>query len=130
MRCLVCATEMYVTQVEQDLTIPIPGFEHQTLECLECGDIERRRMFTREKTQPISPSQRRKYERAMKPRTAREAFEKVRSWHAALAAERAAERTATAAVATIKEIAAEFDRKWHSLIPRCQSSPPGPSTRE
>ena len=39
MRCLVCAAEMYVTQVEQDRTMPVPGFEHHTLECLECGDI-------------------------------------------------------------------------------------------
>jgi len=127
MRCLVCAAEMYVTQVEQDRTMPVPGFEHHTLECLECGDIERRLVFTREKTQPISPSQRRKTECIVKPRTPVEAFERVRSRHAALAAERTAERTATAAVATIKEIAEEFDRKWHNPIPRCQSSPSGPS---
>ena len=123
MRCLVCAAEMYVTQVEQDRTMPVPGFEHHTLECLECGDIERRLVFAREKTQPISPSQRRKTECVVKPRTPVEAFERVRSRHAALAAE----RTATAAVATIKEIAEEFYRKWHNLIPRCQSSPSGPS---
>src|SRR5262249_48169401 len=62
MRCLMCAAEMYVTQVVQDGTMPVPGFEHHTLECLECGDIERRLVFTREKTQPISPSYRRKKE--------------------------------------------------------------------
>src|SRR5439155_18238793 len=123
MRCLVCAAEMYVMQVEQDRTMPVPGFEHHTLECLECGDIERRLVFTREKTQPISPSQRRKTECIVKPRTPVEAFERVRSRNAALAAE----RTATAAVATIKEIAEEFYRKWHNLIMRCQSSPSGPS---
>jgi hypothetical protein len=58
-----CAAEMYVTQVVQDGTMPVPGFEHHTLECLECGEIERRLVFTREKTQPISPSLRRKKER-------------------------------------------------------------------
>src|SRR5262252_2355413 len=41
MRCLMCAAEMYVTQVVQDDTMPVPGFEHHTLECLECGNIER-----------------------------------------------------------------------------------------
>jgi hypothetical protein len=75
MRCLMCAAEMYVTQVAQDGTISVPGFEHHTLECLECGDIERRLVFTREKTQPISPSLRRKKERIVKPRTPMEAFE-------------------------------------------------------
>src|SRR5258706_10777425 len=112
-RCLVCAAEIYVTQVVQDGTMPVPGFEHHTLECLECGDIERRLVFTREKTQPISPSHRRKNKHIVKPRTPMEAFEKVRSRHAALAAERAAERAAAEAVARIKEIAEEFDRKWN-----------------
>jgi hypothetical protein len=118
MRCLVCAAEMYVTQVEQDGTMPVPGF--RTLECLECGDIERRLVFTREKTQPISPSDRRKIERVVNPRTPMKAFEKVRSRHAALAAQRAAERAATAAVASMKEIAEEFHRKWDNLVPLCR----------
>jgi hypothetical protein len=108
---------MYVTQVVEDDTMPVPGFEHHTLECLECGDIERRLVFTREKTQPISPSYRRKMERIVKPRTPMEAFEKVRRRDAALAARRAADRTATAAVARIEEIATEFARKWDHLIP-------------
>jgi hypothetical protein len=43
-------------------------------------------VFTREKTQPISPSYRRKKERIVKPRTPMEAFERVRSRDAALAA--------------------------------------------
>jgi hypothetical protein len=67
MRCLMCAAEMHVTQVVQDDTMPVLGFEHHTLECLECGNIERRLVFTREKTQPISPSDRRKKERIVKP---------------------------------------------------------------
>jgi hypothetical protein len=130
MRCLVCAAEMYVTQVVQDGTMPVPGFEHHTLECLECGDIERRLVFTREKTQPLSPSDRRKKERVVKPRTPMEAFEKVRRRDAAFAAERAAERTATAAVANIKAITEEFHRKWDNLILRRQSSPPEASPSE
>src|SRR6516162_11646829 len=93
MRCLICAAEMYVTQVVQDDTMPVPGFEHHTLECLECGNIERRLVFTREKTQPVSPSYRRKKERIVKPRTPMEAFERVRRRDAALAAQRAADRS-------------------------------------
>jgi uncharacterized Zn finger protein len=127
MRCLMCAAEMYVTQVVQDDTMPVPGFEHHTLECLECGNIERRLVFTREKTQPISPSYRRKKERIVKPRTPMEAFERVRRRDAALAAQRAADRTATAAGVRIKEIATEFVRKWDNLIPPRQSSPSEPS---
>ena len=127
MRCLVCAAEMYVMQVEQDRTMPVPGFEHHTLECLECGDIERRLVFTREKTQPISPSLRRKKERIVKPRTPMEAFERVRRRDAALAAQRAADRTATAAVARIQEIAKEFAQKWDNFIPPRQSSRSEPS---
>jgi uncharacterized Zn finger protein len=127
MRCLMCAAEMHVTQVVQDDTMPVPGFEYHTLECLECGNIERRLVFTREKTQPISPSYRRKKERIVKPRTPMEAFERVRRRDAALAAQRAADRTATAAGVRIKEIATEFARKWHNLIPPRQSSPSEPS---
>jgi uncharacterized Zn finger protein len=127
MRCLMCAAEMYVTQVVQDDTMPVPGFEHHTLECLECGNIERRLVFTREKTQPVSPSYRRKKERIVKPRTPMEAFERVRRRDAALAAQRAADRTATAAGVRIKEIATEFARKWDNLIPPRQSSPSEPS---
>jgi uncharacterized Zn finger protein len=123
MRCLMCAAEMYVTQVVQDGTISVSGFEQHTLECLECGDIERRLVFTREKTQPISPSLKRKKERIVKPRTPVEAFERVRRRDAALASQRAADRAATAAVARIQEIAKEFARRWDNLIPPRQSSP-------
>ena len=127
MRCLMCAAEMDVTHVVQDGTMQVPGFEHHTLECLECGDIERRLVFTREKTQPISPSLRLKKQRIVKPRTPMEAFERVRRRDEALAAQRAADRTATAAVARIKEIATEFARRWDNLIPHRQSSPSEPS---
>jgi len=122
-----CAAEMYVTQVVQDYTMPVPGFELHTLECLECGNIERRLVFTREKTHPISPSYRRKKERIVKPRTPMEAFERVRRRDAALAAQRAADRTATAAVARIQEIAKEFAQKWDNFIPPRQSSRSEPS---
>jgi hypothetical protein len=124
MRCLVCAAEMYVTQVVEDGTMPVPGFEHHTLECLECGAIERRLLLTREKTQPISPSDRRKIERIVKPRTPMEAFEKVRRRDATLAAERAADKAVKAAVATVEEIAETFRRKWENLASAFEK-PPG-----
>jgi uncharacterized Zn finger protein len=125
MRCLVCAADMYVTQVVQDGTMPVPGFEHHTLECLECGAIEHRRLvFTREKTQPISPSDRNKIERTVKPRTPMEAFEKVRRREATLAAQRAADATVKAAVATVEEIAETFHRKWRNLASAFEK-PPG-----
>ena len=86
-------------------------------------------VFTRKKTQPILPSYRRKKERIVKPRTPMEAFERVRRRDAALAAQRAADRTATAAGVRIKEIATEFAQKWDDLIPprRASSSEPPPS---
>src|SRR5262249_50823430 len=56
-------------------------------------------------------------------RTPMEAFERVRRRDAALAAQRAADRTATAAGVRIKEIATECARKWDNLIPPRQSSP-------
>jgi hypothetical protein len=130
MRCLMCAAEMHVTQVVQDDTMPVPGFEHHTLECLECGNIERRLVFTREKTQPISPSYRRKKERLVKPKTPMETFERVRRRDAALAARRAADRTATAGVASINKIAEEFRRKWDNLIPSPASATIRPSDNQ
>jgi hypothetical protein len=116
---------MYVTQVVEDDTMPVPGFEYHTIECFECGAIERRQLvFTREKTQPISPSDRRKKERIVKPRTPMEAYEKVRRRHATLAAERAAEKAVKAAVATVEEIAETFHRKWENLASAFEK-PPG-----
>jgi hypothetical protein len=51
--------------------MPAFGFEHHTM---ERGAIEHRLVFTREKTQPISPSHRRKFERVVKPKTPNEAL--------------------------------------------------------
>src|SRR3984893_6478296 len=48
MRCMACGAEMILTNVVQDDTIGVPGFEHQTFMCSECHDLERRFVFTKQ----------------------------------------------------------------------------------
>ncbi len=48
MRCLVCAAEMRLAEVVPDATMPVPGYEHHTFRCPQCGDEERRLAFARE----------------------------------------------------------------------------------
>ena len=48
MRCMACGAEMILTNVVQDDTIGVPGFEHQTFRCSECHDLERRFVFTKQ----------------------------------------------------------------------------------
>jgi hypothetical protein len=47
MRCLLCNAEMILMEVVEDDTILVPGFEHHTLMCSECHDVERRFIFTK-----------------------------------------------------------------------------------
>jgi len=47
MRCLVCNAEMILMKVDQDDTMPVPGFERRTFMCSECHDVERRFVFTK-----------------------------------------------------------------------------------
>jgi hypothetical protein len=48
MRCMACGAEMQVVQVVPDNTLLVPGYEHHTLQCSGCNDIERRLVFNRE----------------------------------------------------------------------------------
>ena len=48
MRCMACGAEMHVVQVVPDNTLMVPGYEHHTLQCSGCNDIERRLVFNRE----------------------------------------------------------------------------------
>jgi hypothetical protein len=48
MRCMACGAEMILTNVVQDETMAVPGFEHQTFMCSECHDVERRFVFTKQ----------------------------------------------------------------------------------
>jgi hypothetical protein len=54
MRCFACGEEMRVVEVVPDDTMPVPGYEHHTLECPGCHDVERRLQFARE-IEPVEP---------------------------------------------------------------------------
>jgi hypothetical protein len=45
---MACGEEMRLVQVVPDDTMPVPGYEHHTLECPGCHEVERRLVFTRE----------------------------------------------------------------------------------
>jgi hypothetical protein len=49
MRCMVCGAEMRVMQVVPDDTMMVPGYEHHTLQCTGCNDVEQRLVFSRER---------------------------------------------------------------------------------
>jgi hypothetical protein len=48
MRCMACGEEMRVVRVVPDDTMPVAGYEHHTLECPACHEVESRLAFTRE----------------------------------------------------------------------------------
>lgn len=50
MRCMACGAEMRVVQVVPDETLEVPGYEHHTLQCSGCNDVEQRLVFNREST--------------------------------------------------------------------------------
>ena len=50
MLCIACGAEMRLVQAVPDTTMMVTGYEHHTLQCTGCNDIERRLVFTREKT--------------------------------------------------------------------------------
>src|SRR5262249_41650183 len=52
MRCLRCGAEMYLAHVAPDNTMPVPGYEHHSLKCSECGDTERRLVFAGDEVSP------------------------------------------------------------------------------
>jgi len=54
MRCMVCGTEMRLTQSVPDETMLVPGFEHHTLVCPSCRDEEQRLVFVNHSA-PLSP---------------------------------------------------------------------------
>jgi len=57
MRCLACGAEMRVVEVVADDTMMVPGYEHHTLQCMGCDEVERRLVFSREGTsRPAKPA--------------------------------------------------------------------------
>src|ERR1700687_3618967 len=55
MRCLGCGAEMQLTNVAQADAMMIPGFEHHTMTCPVCGDVERRLVFGRREQRAETP---------------------------------------------------------------------------
>jgi len=49
---MACGEEMRLVQVVPDDAMPVPGYEHHTLECPGCHEVERRLVFTRE-SEPV-----------------------------------------------------------------------------
>jgi hypothetical protein len=50
MRCMACGAEMRLVQVVPDDTMMVAGYERHTLQCTGCNDVERRLVFSRQKT--------------------------------------------------------------------------------
>ena len=50
MLCLACGAEMRLMQAIPDTTMMVTGYEHHTLQCTACNEIERRLVFVRQKT--------------------------------------------------------------------------------
>jgi hypothetical protein len=57
MRCLGCGAEMQLTNVAQADAMMIPGFEHHTMTCPVCGDVERRLVFGRREQRAEPPGE-------------------------------------------------------------------------
>jgi hypothetical protein len=62
MRCMACGAEMRLMQVVPDDTMMVAGYEHHTLQCTGCDEVERRLVFSRKKTPvdsvPAAPEKR------------------------------------------------------------------------
>ena len=50
MRCMLCGADMRLIEVVPDDTAMVAGYERHTLQCTSCNDVERRLVFSREKT--------------------------------------------------------------------------------
>src|SRR5262245_32376964 len=53
MHCMSCGAEMRLMQVVRDNTMMVPGYEHHTMQCMGCNEVERRFVFSRESTEPV-----------------------------------------------------------------------------
>jgi len=99
MRCLSCGAQMRLQQVAGDESAPVAGFEHHTFMCSACGEVERRRVFTKERTPSILA-------------------------HGALAISppRAMADEGTAVPTLAKRMRATFSRAWQAVAPRKPSA--------
>ena len=57
MLCMACGAEMRLMSAVPDETLMVPGYEHHTLQCMGCNDIERRLVFNRERAAQAAAEQ-------------------------------------------------------------------------
>jgi len=73
-------------QVVPDATLEVPGYEHHTLQCSGCNDVERRLVFNRESAaraaEPVSPAAANSSERVAVPSAWKRAVAMFRGRHA------------------------------------------------
>lgn len=127
MRCVGCGENMRLVQAAADRTMMVPGYEHQTLECPGCREVERRLVFARPiaplpdellrvpSGTPASPTPK-QHERMHAPKAWPRALERLRSRQSALK-----ER---AEVARASEAVRQFHQTWDALMPHCRDAPP------
>src|ERR1700680_4456981 len=96
MRCIGCGEEMRLVQAVADHTMMVPGYEHQTLECPGCHEVERRLVFARPigrlpgepmrlpSGTPASTTAPKQHDRMDAPKTWSRALERLRSQQSAL----------------------------------------------
>jgi hypothetical protein len=130
MRCMACGEEMRVVQVVPDATMPVPGYEHHTLECPACHEVERRLIFIRE-MEPVP------FEPRTLPPLAREdevtasagaaANPSVKTWARALDRLRVQQTSLQErkALAKASQAADEFRRDWDDIV-RTRRPAPSP----
>jgi hypothetical protein len=54
---MACGAEMRLMSAVPDETLMVPGYEHHTLQCMGCNDIERRLVFNRERAAQAAAEQ-------------------------------------------------------------------------
>ena len=141
MRCLACGAEMRVSQIVPDDSMPVRGYAQRTLECPDCGEVERRLTFTGDTalSDPEAPSQSNPTGTAPAPSAQRDAHaddpdeaaparweqavEKLRVRHTVLALQAAAQRPAQTIADERSTPADEFDRLWDDLAVPPRASP-------
>jgi hypothetical protein len=51
MHCMACGAEMILVKVIEDVTMPVPGFEHRAYMCSLYNETEHRLVFNKRETQ-------------------------------------------------------------------------------
>jgi hypothetical protein len=56
MRCMACGAEMILVKAIEDVTMPVPGFEHRAYMCSLCNETEHRLVFNKREKQSEAES--------------------------------------------------------------------------